>query len=148
MAGVQLSSFSGPQDPSLLFYYLDQIIASLNPVLSGSTPVPQGVSAASTSGNIPSAGALTLNTTTRTATTTGRYSLAAPTAAQVGNLLLLTNISTVKATVKGAFEKSKNSHHPQIHHRRRQPAVRNSDGAIHLGLGHLRLGRSGHQHVT
>ena len=107
MAGVQLSSFSGPQDPSLLFYYLDQIISSLNPVLSGSTPVPQGVSAASTSGNIPSAGALTLNTTTRTATTTGRYSLAAPTAAQVGNLLLLTNISTVKATVKGAFEKSK-----------------------------------------
>ena len=107
MAGVQLSSFSGPQDPSLLFYYLDQIIASLNPVLSGSTPVPQGVSAASTSGNIPSAGALTLNTTTRTATTTGRYSLAAPTASQVGNLLLLTNISTVKATVKGAFEKSK-----------------------------------------
>ena len=107
MAGIQLSSFSGPQDPSLLFYYLDQIISSLNPVLSGSTPVPQGVSAASTSGNIPSAGALTLNTTTRTATTTGRYSLAAPTAAQVGNLLLLTNISTVKATVKGAFEKSK-----------------------------------------
>ena len=107
MAGVQLSSFSGPQDPSLLFYYLDQIIASLNPVLIGSTPVPQGVSAASTSGNIPSAGALTLNTTTRTAGTTGRYKLAPPTAAQVGNSLLLTNISTVKATVTGNFEKIK-----------------------------------------
>ena len=107
MAGIQLSSFSGPQDPSLLFYYLDQIIGSLNPVLSGATPIVQGVSAGSTSGNLPSAGAVTLNSTTRTAGTTGRYTLAAPTSAQIGQNLSLTSISTVQATVTGKFEKIK-----------------------------------------
>lgn len=99
-----LPLFSGPQDPSLLFYYLDQLIAAVNPVLSGSTPVPLAVSAGSTTGNLPAFGQVTLNTTTRTAGTTGRYKMPAPV---VGQMVILTSESTVQATVTGLFNKTK-----------------------------------------
>ena len=104
MAGSQIALLSGPQDVSQLDSIINTLISSINPVLAGTVAVPQLVTAGSTTGNIPSFGQVTLNSTTRTAGTTGRYKLPAPIP---GQQLILTSISTVQATVSGLLERGK-----------------------------------------
>ncbi len=94
---------SGPQDPSQLDATINSLIVSLNGALSGSAPT-NGITAASTASAIPGYGSFTLNSTTRAAGTTGRYSIGAPVAGRVVNLK---NLSTSAATVSGLFERSK-----------------------------------------
>ena len=103
---MAIALLSGPQDPSQLDATINALITAINGYTSGSTPLVTPVTAASTATAIsPSAGQVTVNTTTRTAGTTGRYSLTAP--AFVGQTIKITSLSTVKATITGAFERSK-----------------------------------------
>ncbi len=104
---MAISLLSGPQDPSLLNYDINNLINSINGFLTGSggSALTVPVSAASTATVIANtAGQVTVNSTTRTAGTTGRYSLAAPVA---GVTLKITSLSTVKSTITGLFERSK-----------------------------------------
>lgn len=96
--------FTGPQDPSQLDNLLNQVIVGLNGFVTGTTPETVQVSAASTAAAIPNFGQFTLNSTTRTAGTTGRYTLSAPIR---GQQVILTSLSTVKSTVTGVFERGK-----------------------------------------
>lgn len=101
MATITL--LSGPQDPSQLENTINTLIVALNGALTGQSPT-NGVSAQSTAGAITGYGSVTLNTTTRTAGTTGRYAIAAPVA---GRTQIIKNLSTVKATITGLFERGK-----------------------------------------
>lgn len=104
MSGTLIPLLTGPQDPSQLDQVINALIAQINPVLAGSVAVPQAVTAGSTTGTLPNFGQVTLNSTTRTSGTTGRYKLPAPVP---GYQLFLTSLSTVQATVSGLFERSK-----------------------------------------
>ena len=98
---------SGPQDPSQLNASLNALIEQINGYVTGTggSFITSPVSAASTGTAISAtAGQVTVNSTTRTAGTTGRYSLAAP---QLGVTLKITSLSTVKSTITGSFERSK-----------------------------------------
>jgi hypothetical protein len=104
---MAISLLSGAQDPSQLQASINALITSVNAYLGGTggnvMTVP--VSAASTATNISAtAGVVTVNTTTRTAGTTGLYNLAAPVA---GVTLKITCPSTVKARITGLFARSK-----------------------------------------
>ncbi len=103
MVGSPISLLSGPQDPSQLDAVINGVIVQVNAVLTGVTPA-RAVSAASTAVAIAGTGGITLNTTTRAAGTTGRYSIAAPVS---GRTVSLKNLSTSAATVTGLFERSK-----------------------------------------
>lgn len=108
MAAPTISLITGPQDPSQLDALLNTVINSANAFLTGigGNVLTVPVSAASTATAIsPTAGAVSLNSTTRTAGTTGRYSLTNPSYA--GEMLRIKNLSTVKAVITGAFERSK-----------------------------------------
>ena len=103
MSGSPISYISGPQDPSQLENYLNQVITAVNAVLIGSTPASTPT-AQSTAQTIAGYGVVTVNTTTRTASSTGRYTIAAPIA---GRQVIIKSLSTVKATITGLFERSK-----------------------------------------
>lgn len=95
---------SGPQDPSQLDAVVNSLISQINAANTGQSPT-NGISAQSTAGAIAGFGsAVTVNTTTRTAGTTGRYTIAAPVA---GRVQIIKNLSTVKATITGLFERGK-----------------------------------------
>ena len=103
MAGIALTS--GPQDPSQLEAQINALITSLNSYLTGGTAITSSVSAASTGTAIAAAaGQVNLNSTTRAAGTTGRYTIAAPVA---GYTITLKNLSTSAALITGLFERSK-----------------------------------------
>lgn len=100
---MAISLISGPQDPSQIDNTLNGLIVQINSGFSGSTP-GTSPSAGSTSVAITGYGIVTVNTTTRAAGTTGRYSLAAPVA---GRSISIKNLSTSAATITGLFERSK-----------------------------------------
>ena len=102
MVGIAL--FSGPQDPSQLEALLNQLIVSANGYFLGTTPEVLPVTKGTTSTPLPGFGAMTVNSTTRTAGTTGRYTLSAPV---TGQTLSIQSLSTVAATVTGLFERGK-----------------------------------------
>ena len=103
MAGIPL--VSGPQDPSQLNASIDALITQINAYLTGGSAITVPVSAASTATAIAAgAGQVSLNSTTRAAGTTGRYTIAAPSA---GLTMALKNLSTSAASVTGLFERSK-----------------------------------------
>ncbi len=104
---MAISLLSGAQDPSQLNNQVNALITSINAFLTGSggSVMTVPVSAASTATNIAAtAGVVTVNTTTRTAGTTGLYNVAAPVA---GVTLKITCPSTVKARITGLFARSK-----------------------------------------
>lgn len=100
---MAISLISGPQDPSQLEALLNSLIVQINNTNNGTTPA-NPVSAASTASSISGGGAVTVNTTTRTAGTTGRYSIAAPVS---GRMTVISNNSTVKATITGLFSRGR-----------------------------------------
>lgn len=103
-----IALLSGPQDPSQLDAVVNQLIENINAYLAGTggSVITVPVSAASTATSIsPTSGQVTVNTTTRTAGTTGRYTVTAPSAA--GQVLKITSLSTVQATITGAFSRSR-----------------------------------------
>lgn len=103
MVGSPIAELSGPQDPSQLEATINGLIVQLNSVLTGSSP-SSTPSAQSTAASIAGFGTVTINTTTRTAGTTGRYAIAAPVA---GRNVVIKNLSTVKAVITGLFERGK-----------------------------------------
>lgn len=103
MVGSPISLISGPQDPSQLENTINTLIVSLNNTLTGVTPA-QGVTANTTGQTIGGLGNVTINTTTRATTSTGRYTIAAPVA---GRQVVIKNLSTIKATITGLFERGK-----------------------------------------
>ncbi len=100
---MAIALITGPQDVSQLDSVLNGLIVQINSGFSGATP-GAAPSAGSTSVAITGYGTVTVNTTTRAAGTTGRYSLAAPVA---GRNLAIKNMSTSAATITGVFERSK-----------------------------------------
>lgn len=98
-----LSLLSGPQDPSQLEASLNTLITQLNGALSGSAPT-NGITANTTGQPIARFGNITINTTTRATTSTGRYTISAPIA---GASVVIKNLSTIKATITGLFERGK-----------------------------------------
>lgn len=107
MAAPSIPLITGPQDPSQLNSTINALIESINGFTSGTAGsfITTPVSAASTAASIAAtAGQVTVNSTTRTAGTTGRYTLAAP---QIGVTLKVTSLSTVKSTLTGLFERGK-----------------------------------------
>lgn len=101
---MAISLITGPQDPSQLDAIVNALIVQINNTLNGTTPA-SSVSAASTASAISGIGsAMTLNTTTRTAGTTGRYSISAPVN---GRTITLSSNSTVKATITGSFSRGR-----------------------------------------
>jgi hypothetical protein len=104
---MAISLLSGPQDPSQLDAVINSLINSINAYLAGTggSVITVPVSAASTGTAIAAtAGKVTVNTTTRTAGTTGLYTIAAPVA---GVQVEITCPSTVKARITGLFARSK-----------------------------------------
>lgn len=102
---MAISLLSGPQDPSQLDAVVNNLITNINSYVAGTSPLAVPVSAASTASAISaSAGQVTVNTTTRTAGTTGLYTIAAPVA---GQTVKITCPSTVKARITGLFSRSK-----------------------------------------
>ena len=101
---AQIALLTGPQDPSQLDATINQLIEAINPFLNGVTPILGPVVAGSTAANLAASGTVQLNSTTRAAGTTGRYTLSAPVRGQV---VFLKNLSTSQAFVTGVFERSK-----------------------------------------
>jgi hypothetical protein len=102
MAGIAL--LSGPQDPSQLEALLNQLITQMNGYFLGTTPEVLPVTKGTTSTPLPGFGSITVNSTTRTAGTTGRYMISAPVP---GQTLSITDLSTVTATITGLFARNK-----------------------------------------
>ena len=94
---------SGPQDPSQLDATINVLIGQINGNLSGQSPAIT-VIAQSTAGSIAGYGEVTINSTTRTAGTTGRYTIATPVP---GRQVVISSLSTVKATITGLFARGK-----------------------------------------
>lgn len=103
MSGSPISYLSGPQDPSQIDATINGVITQINGVLTGQTSA-SSVTAQSTAVNIPGYGAVTVNSTTRTAGTTGRYTIAAPVN---GHQQIITSLSTVQATITGLFSRGR-----------------------------------------
>lgn len=101
MAAIPL--LSGPQDPSQFENTINTLIVQINAGASGSSPYA-APTAQTTGSAITGFGAVTVNTTTRTAGTTGRYTIAAPVP---GRTVTITSLSTVKATITGLFSRGK-----------------------------------------
>src|ERR1041384_175069 len=104
---MAISLLSGPQDPSPLDAEINSLINSINAYLAGAggSVITVPVSAASTGTAIAAtAGKVTVNTTTRTAGTTGLYTIAAPVA---GVQVEITCPSTVKARIAGLCARTK-----------------------------------------
>ncbi len=101
MAAIPL--LSGPQDPSQLENVVNTLITQLNAALTGVSPT-NGITANTTGQAIAGVGNVTINTTTRATTSTGRYTISAPVA---GRTVGIKNLSTIKATITGLFERGK-----------------------------------------
>jgi hypothetical protein len=100
---MAISLITGPQDPSQLDAVINGVIVQVNNQFSGQT-ASVSVSAQSTLSALSGYGAVTVNTTTRTAGTTGRYSIAAPVS---GRVMTISSQSTVPATITGLFNRGR-----------------------------------------
>lgn len=102
MAAPTLPLFSGPQDPSQLEALLNQIILAVNPVLNGSTPVPNSVVTGTTAATLQGFGTVILGSTVASAA----YVLAAPVRGQQVELVTETTKAATVTLVSGTFNKN------------------------------------------